>query len=124
MRNCKRLELLRISSNRLQEIPAFLFDLPRLAWLAIAGNPCIPSLDAQPLPNIDENKLVLLERLGEGASGVVWSADWNANSTENTTQVAVKIFKGSVTSDGLPTDEIKIFSKISGANFDTENRDG
>lgn len=120
MRNCKRLELLRISSNRLQEIPAFLFDLPRLAWLAIAGNPCIPSLDVQPLPNIDENKLVLLERLGEGASGVVWSADWNADSTENTTQVAVKIFKGSVTSDGLPTDEINIFSKISGANFNTE----
>ena len=89
-----------------------LFDLPKLAWLAIAGNPCVPSMDVQPLPIVDEKRLVLLEKLGEGASGIVWSADWDAEFDRKTRKVALKIFKGSVTSDGLPTDEIKIFSKL------------
>jgi serine/threonine protein kinase len=78
-------------------------------------------MDVQPLPIVDEKRLVLLEKLGEGASGIVWSADWDADSTGNTRKVAIKIFKGSVTSDGLPTDEVKIFSKLGGATFDTES---
>ena len=80
----------------------------------------MPSMDVQPLPTVDEKRLVLLEKLGEGASGIVWSADWDADSIGKTRKVALKVFKGSVTSDGLPTDEIKIFSKLSGATFDTE----
>ena len=38
-------------------------------------------MDVQPLPIVDEKRLVLLEKLGEGASGIVWSADWDADST-------------------------------------------
>ncbi|MBE0964649.1 leucine-rich repeat domain-containing protein, partial [Escherichia coli] len=36
---CEGLELLRIAANRFQRLPAWLATLPRLAWLAYAGNP-------------------------------------------------------------------------------------
>jgi hypothetical protein len=36
------LELARLSDNRLAEVPLALLRLPRLAWLALAGNPCCP----------------------------------------------------------------------------------
>lgn len=37
--NCRNLELLRIAANRLEAFPEWLLGLPRLAWLAYAGNP-------------------------------------------------------------------------------------
>ena len=36
---CRALELVRISANRLEALPDWLPALPRLAWLAFAGNP-------------------------------------------------------------------------------------
>ena len=53
-------------------------------------------------------KLSFLKKLGEGASGVVWSAGYDSDSG-SAKKVAVKIFKGTMTSDGQPTDEMKIF---------------
>jgi serine/threonine protein kinase len=41
--------------------------------------------------------------LGTGASGVIWRATWRETGRE----VAVKVFKGAVTSDGLPEDEVR-----------------
>ena len=39
MAACRALELVRLSANRLDALPDWLLRLPRLAWLATAGNP-------------------------------------------------------------------------------------
>jgi hypothetical protein len=95
------LELLRISANQLETFPRALLELPRLRWLAFAGNPfCTrPPAAAEP---ISWSALTLHEVLGSGASGVIWRATWRESGRE----VAVKVFRGAVTSDGLPEDEV------------------
>jgi serine/threonine protein kinase len=104
MANCVNLELVRLAANDFTELPDWLLKLPRLSWLALAGNPlcCPPSIDQQAIAEIPWSELQLLEKLGEGASGVIHKAQWK--STER--HVAVKIFKGAVTSDGLPASEM------------------
>lgn len=106
---CTRLELLRIAANRLTELPAWLLDLPRLSWLAYAGNPFCeavePALQADtPVASIPWGELDLQHKLGEGASGVIHQAQWRCGDA--TQDVAVKLFKGAVTSDGLPDNEM------------------
>ena len=104
MANCVNLELVRLAANDFTELPDWLLKLPRLSWLALAGNPlcCPPSIDQQAIAEIPWSELQLLEKLGEGASGIIHKAQWK--TTER--HVAVKIFKGSVTSDGLPASEM------------------
>lgn len=104
--NCKNLGLLRISANQLTEFPAWLLDMPKLSWLAFAGNPfCYkPSITTE-LTTIDWNTLTLEHQLGQGASGIISKAIWRKNEFEKLA-VAVKEFKGAVTSDGLPEDEM------------------
>ncbi len=105
MVNCKNLELLRISANSISQFPDFLFELPRLAWLAFAGNPCHKtSVNLDKLNLMEWDRLTILEQLGEGASGHIYKAIFN--DAVNTKEVAVKIFKGEVTSDGYPEDEM------------------
>jgi len=100
MSGCENLELLRISANRLERLPDWLWRLPRLSWLALAGNPlCRTPKDA--VPTVAWSDLALAEVLGEGASGVISRA-----VLAGAGEVAVKVFKGSVTSDGLPADEM------------------
>ncbi len=104
--DCKRLELLRIAANRLTELPAWLTELPRLAWLAYAGNPFNAALETAALTRESSNSipwgsLKLNQTLGEGASGVIHRAKYLA-ANEAPREVAVKLFKGAVTSDGLP----------------------
>jgi len=107
--HCTRLELLRISANRLRELPPWLLHMPRLTWLAFAGNPFTHAREAQALsqastPHITWSRLELQQQLGEGASGVIHQA---LLQTDHGTQaVAVKLFKGAVTSDGLPDCEM------------------
>lgn len=102
---CTSLELLRLSANQLQEIPDWLFTLPRLAWLALAGNPVTqPKTSPAPVPEIPWNELTLFEQLGEGASGTIYRATWRRADQQK--DVAVKLFKGAVTSDGWPADEM------------------
>ena len=103
---CTNLELLRIAANELQELPAWLLALPRLAWLAYAGNPFSAPAEArveaqQRIGSIAWDALTVEEKLGEGASGVIYRALWQHPNVE-ATEVAVKLFKGAVTSDGLP----------------------
>ncbi|WP_441295179.1 leucine-rich repeat-containing protein kinase family protein [Massilia glaciei] len=100
---CVNLALLRISANRLEQLPAWLLTMPRLSWLAFAGNPCTaaPAMPAD-LPCIDWHELELQTQLGEGASGVISEALWLTEGR----QVAVKLFKGELTSDGLPASEM------------------
>jgi hypothetical protein len=96
------LELIRIAANRLDALPSFLVDLPRLAWLAWAGNP----LEGEPLASgrrrVAWADLEIGELLGEGASGRVHRAVWRAEARP----VALKLFKGAMTSDGLPEREM------------------
>lgn len=102
---CSRLELLRISANCLDELPNWLLTLPRLSWLAYAGNPfCadreLAAQGAAPIGAIGWQQLRVQQALGEGASGVIYQAEYT--SGEPPRAVAVKLFKGAVTSDGLP----------------------
>ena len=106
---CKQLELLRMSANQLTELPTWLLDMPRLTWLAFAGNPFTQALEHQalsqaPTPHMAWEHLSLQHILGEGASGVIHQVVWRQGSVEQT--VAVKLFKGAVTSDGLPDCEM------------------
>lgn len=107
--HCERLELLRISANRLSELPAWLTSMPRLAWLAYADNPfCAEwaprAQKATMSPPIDWHDLELTRVLGAGASGVIHQANRRHPDIEQ--PVAVKLFKGAVTSDGLPLSEM------------------
>lgn len=103
---CTRLELLRIAANELQELPQWLLALPRLAWLAYAGNPFSAPAETQMeaqqhIDSIAWDALTVEEKLGEGASGIIYRASWQHPNIA-AEEVAVKLFKGAVTSDGLP----------------------
>lgn len=104
------LELLRIAANRLEQLPAWLPQLPRLSWLAFAGNPCSDheeslSLARHPHPPVPRSQLAIGELLGQGASGLIHRAEWQVPG-QVPRAMAVKLFKGAVTSDGLPHSEM------------------
>ncbi|MFL9855570.1 protein kinase [Paraburkholderia madseniana] len=108
---CSRLELLRLAANQLSGLPAWLLRLPRLSWLAFAGNPFSEALETAaltdtPIADIQWDELRLEQRLGEGASGVIYRAALLARHEHAKKPVAVKLFKGAVTSDGLPDCEM------------------
>jgi hypothetical protein len=102
----QRLELLRVSANRLTEVPGWLTELPRLSWLALAGNAMgwvFSAADAAAsLPSIAWPDLTHGPLLGEGASGHIYQVQ----ATAWAQPLALKLFKGEVTSDGLPEDEL------------------
>jgi hypothetical protein len=104
MAQLHKLELLRIASNRLDELPSWLLSLPRLTWLAYAGNPLCDQLEDTlvhtPSATIRWPELTLGDKLGEGASGVIYRADWRGQ------HIAAKLFKGAMTSDGSPLSEM------------------
>lgn len=105
MANCVNIELLRISANKLQDIPKWLFELPKLSWLAFSGNPVSHNVKLNnELELFDWNDFEIKELLGEGASGLISNANWISKNKE----VAIKVFKGEVTSDGLPEDEMNV----------------
>jgi hypothetical protein len=110
MAACKHLELLRIASNRIEQLPDWLLALPRLSWLAFGGNPVAQASEAHamasyPVPDIDWADLSLHEVLGQGASGMIHRASWRAGDGAEQ-PVAVKLFKGEITSDGSPMSEM------------------
>lgn len=111
---CEALELLRISANRLHALPSWLLQLPRLSWLAFSGNNFCPEKKQSNLTTVDLSDIQLLEVLGEGASGVIYRAKWRdaAKYDLPDVDVAVKLFKGAVTSDGYPDDELDISLNI------------
>lgn len=102
MSGCKNLELLRLSANSLQEIPSWLLKLPRLSWLAFSGNPCSVNTDVD-LQEVAYDDVDVKELLGEGASGEIYKGYSQVFAQE----VAIKRFKGEVTSDGYAKDEMK-----------------
>lgn len=105
---CENLELLRISANKFTHLPDWLFSLPRLAWFAFGGNPLTHAQETHvlaysPLPLVDWNTLNIGKKLGEGASGLIYEATLKEDKNS---VLAAKIFKGNVTSDGLPESEM------------------
>ena len=106
LQGAQRLELLRVSANRLTEVPGWLTELPRLSWLALAGNAMdwfFSAADAaSSLPSIAWPDLTHGPLLGEGASGHIYQVQASAWPQP----LALKLFKGEVTSDGLPEDEL------------------
>ncbi|SFD16517.1 serine/threonine protein kinase [Chitinophaga sp. CF118] len=102
--HCHNLALLRISANRLDKMPEWLLTMPKLSWLAFSGNPFSKKPVVDSLPLIDWNTLKINYVLGEGASGIISRASLYTEGEIK--EVAVKVFKGTVTSDGFPEDEM------------------
>lgn len=101
---CKNLELLRISANRFEYLPDWIWEMPRLAWLAYSGNLFASNDEAQQAyKTFDWQDFIVEQKLGEGASGIISKA----NYVHTKESVAVKIFKGDITSDGLPESEMQ-----------------
>lgn len=105
MAKCTNLALLRISANEIETLPEWLLRMPNLAWLAFAGNK-LPNSQAEQsdFSQIEWKELQIEKQLGEGASGQIFKAVWLPKQKE----IAVKIFKGEVTSDGFPKDEMAV----------------
>jgi hypothetical protein len=99
------LELIRLSCNRLDALPPWLAHLPRLAWISYAGNPAEPASEPSVSTPVPWSALEVGDLLGEGASGRVHNAVWHGPS--GTEAVALKLFKGAMTSDGLPEREME-----------------
>ena len=113
MDQATNLELVRISANRLAECPDQLLGLPKLAWLAFSGNPFSQSdISIEPVPHVSSSSFTLHQILGQGASGVISKATWNNEQARFPDEVAVKVFKGEVTSDGYPEDELQVCLKV------------
>ncbi len=108
MAACVKLELLRLSSNQFRTLPDWLLALPRLSWLALADNPFspIPEDALQAITTVDWANITLHDKLGEGASGIIYKAHWQPHSDIVARPVAIKLFKGAITSDGLPSSEM------------------
>jgi len=102
------LELIRISANNLTECPDQLLRLPKLAWFAFSGNPFSRSkLNIDSVPSLPASSFTLHNVLGQGASGIISRATWKKPQSSFPDEIAVKVFKGEVTSDGYPEDELQ-----------------
>lgn len=105
---CGALELVRLAANQFERFPVWLTQLPRLSWLALAGNPFAATAEAAmarvEVADIPWSALSLGDVLGEGASGTTHLAQLSHEGLSR--PVAVKIFKGAMTSDGLPQSEM------------------
>lgn len=122
IKHCENLELLRVSANCLTELPDELLNLPKLSWLAFSGNQFCKSKTEESTvsDNVSLNDIDLHELIGEGASGLIHRAKWAQGYAEPKRakglivekNIAVKLFKGSVTSDGYPKDELSICLKV------------
>lgn len=102
--NCKELGLLRISANRLANLPQWLLSMPKLSWLGYSGNPFCIHAEVPQLQAIAWDTLEVGAVLGQGASGIIYKGTMPYNDSRK--DVAIKVYKGAVTSDGLPEDEM------------------
>ncbi|MHB8099267.1 MAG: leucine-rich repeat-containing protein kinase family protein [Sulfuricurvum sp.] len=107
MASCQNIELLRLSANQLQEIPSWLLTLPKLSWLAFSGNPCSGKQKFE-LQEVPYTSLEVKELLGTGASGEIFKAYSKLHEED----VALKLFKGAITSDGYAHDEMNVCMSV------------
>lgn len=109
MQHCQNLELARLSANKLSHLPNWLLQLPKLSWLAFSGNAMPHAATASLVPHVSMTDIQLEKKIGEGASGLIYQARWRKKPTGLATSkhsIAVKLFKGTITSDGYPEDEL------------------
>lgn len=108
LRSCTELEMLRLAANEFRSFPDWLWRMPTVAWLAVAGNPGteFPAGAADGMRCIPWQELRLGPLLGQGASGMIHAAEWTPEDGSGPQAVAVKLFKGAMTSDGLPASEM------------------
>ncbi|QGM44347.1 leucine-rich repeat-containing protein kinase family protein [Methylocystis heyeri] len=106
MAGAASLELIRLSSNAFETLPPWLATLPGLAWISWAGNPCERPVAPVGAQFVSWAQLEVDALLGEGASGRVHSARWSRPGGCEAEAVALKLYKGSMTSDGLPSCEM------------------
>jgi len=115
--NCRNLELVRLASNALVEPPMTLLALPNLAWIAISDNPFLnvsaANTESQATSATTTSAIKIFsddrlddpesgEIIGSGASGIT-----RKYTLETGHDVAVKEYKGTITSDGNPEEERK-----------------
>lgn len=105
MQACKAIEFLRISANNFTETPpGWIFKLPKLAWYGDNGNPFCEQYKTRKidLPEISCEDLIVGELLGQSPSSEVFKATLKATKQP----VAVKLYRGQLTSDGYPADDM------------------
>lgn len=100
------LELIRLSANRFESPLPWLAHSPSLAWISWAGNPFEPGLTAAAATLASWSDIEIGTLLGEGASGRIYQATWRGREAAAPMAVALKHFKGDMTSDGLPEREM------------------
>ncbi len=101
---CQNLELIRLGANQLSAAPDWLSQLPRLAWYGDAGNPFSKPATQTVVTEIKWSDLEVGELLGESPSSKVFKAVHKPSQQV----VAVKLYKGTMTSDGFPSDDMHI----------------
>jgi serine/threonine protein kinase len=103
LQDCKELEFLRISACCFSDFPRWLYDFPRMAWLATAWNPCSQVLDhIKKIPSIWMEDIEMLEVINESNISIV--SRWRMCSTAK--EMVIKKFKSQITSDGHARDDI------------------
>lgn len=122
IQQCQNLELLRLSANQLTHLPDELLNLPKLSWLAFSGNPFCQThtIVSSSTTTVNMEDIDFHEVIGEGASGLIHRAKWSPNYAQPKRSkghiveknIAVKLFKGDVTSDGYPKDELTVCLNI------------
>lgn len=107
------LELLRLANNRLATFPLSLYDLPRLTWLSLGGNPCTGGAVRAPTDLPAALAIADLEAafrvdwarpFGAGTSGAAYPGVHRGSGQ----RVAVKRFAAPAGSDGRALDELAV----------------
>jgi hypothetical protein len=117
------LALMRLSANAFDRFPDWLFELPALCWLALAGNPATQSLEQSRRADaarggewlrVPFDRLQWGAMLGEGASGHIHHVSLPLSEQHPQGQaLALKVFKGELTSDGWPDSELAACLSVS-----------
>ncbi len=106
MAHCENLELLRIAANDLKsQPPDWLLKHPKLTWYGDSGNPFCHDEGPEPeVRIIKHNEIIFSEHdlIGESPSSRVYKSTMRDTGED----VAVKIFKRGLTSDGYPKDDM------------------
>ena len=103
MKHCTKIGLLRLSANAFTSPPpAWVMQLPALTWYSDAGNPFCKTPEIT-CDEIAYDTLTHGEKLGGSPSSDVYAAMQPGNAQP----LAIKIFKGAVTSDGWPEDDMR-----------------
>lgn len=100
---CKELQLLRLPLNELEVFATWILELPKLGWYNDGANP----FHTNDRMHLEQVKTVLWkdisigEKLGQSASNEVFHG-----TLKDGTEVAVKLFGGALTTDGLAIDDM------------------